>query len=145
MMTLPTCDDRPTWTRDGLAGSASGLLLASHLIGADSLPDGTLIGHLEVAAADGAVTRLEVRKGAQTQSWNAGSCGVGCESALEWRKFFHAVGNSAYPEAYQDFTAHIWGVELALDSQTDIESITIEVEPDFEGEWNIWGLYLLDG
>lgn len=145
MMTLPTCDDRRTWTRDGLAVSASRLLLASHLIGADSAPDGTLIGHLEVTAADGALSRFEVRKGAQTQSWSAGTCGAGCESVLRWRKFLHALGNSAYPEAYQDFTAHIWGAELALDGQTGIESITIAVEPDFEGEWNIWGLYLLGG
>jgi hypothetical protein len=145
MMTLPTCDDRLTWKRDGLAGSASGLLLASHLIGVDSAPDGTLIGHIEVTASDGTLTRFEVRKGTQTQSWNAGGCGAGCESVLQWRKFFHAIGNSGYPEAYQDFTAHIWGAELALDGRTDIESIALEVEPDFEAEWNIWGLYLLDG
>jgi hypothetical protein len=142
MMTMPTCDDRPTWSRNGLAGSASRLLLASHLIGADSVPDGTLIGYLQVTGTDGEIARLEVRKGAQTQAWNDGACS-GCESVLQWRKFFHAVGNSGYPEAYQDFTAHIWGTELALDGQTDIESITIEVEPDFGAEWNIWGLYLL--
>jgi hypothetical protein len=143
MMTLPTCESERGWRRDGLAGSAERLLLASHLYGANSVPDGTLIGHLEVTAADGAVTRLEVRKGAQTQSWNAGAC-AGCESVVRWRKFFHPVGNSGYPEAYQDFTAHIWGAELALNGQTDIESIALEVEPDFEAEWNIWGLYLLD-
>ncbi len=142
--TLPTCRSERAYTVSA-QGRENGnrLLLLSNVVGRRTVPEGTRVGTVTALDREGNIQRFEMRVGSETAAWDEGTCAEPCFSALSWQKRVHFLGFSAYPRANDQFTAHIWGAELALDGQMDIESITLEVEPDFDAEWNIWGLYLL--
>jgi hypothetical protein len=145
MLTLPSCTGERGWQSGALDSQASQMLLLSQLVNADTVADGTEIGQITLTTANGSTLSLPIIKGEQTQSWKGGGCGNSCQPALDWRKYFHAVGFSGYPDAYQDFRAQIWGAEFTLPSTLTVTRIEIALsDPDSAYDFNIWGVYLFN-
>ncbi len=84
---------------------------------AERLPQaGTPMFSLHFSAApehEGAEVILHT--GEETASWD-GSCNA-CVSVYTWTKFLHLLGSYAYPGAYQQYQAHVWGFPLNLADQ----------------------------
>jgi hypothetical protein len=142
MQTLPTCSGQTT-IQSSLATPirATSLVLLSDLTRADEVPDGTIIATLIVEKSNGESQSFEIRKGRDTQSWDA-TCvnGAPCQTALSWHKRFALVGNSSYPGAYKDFQANIFGVTITLSAETEITGIQIKVA-ESGANFHVWGLY----
>jgi hypothetical protein len=138
---LPSCTGDLTWESMTLNTDASGILIASHLVGDAAIPNGTQIATLTVMDAAGTMQTFPLYKDQHSQSWNTSAC-ANCLSIMTWRKYIHLVGGSRYPEAYNDFTAHIWGTEIAFPAPIDVQAITLTVEPlPDDAQLNVWGLY----
>ena len=107
---------------------------------AENLPKrGTPTFALRFTAADGSKeVEIILHEGEETASWD-GQCNS-CASVYEWTKSLHLLGNYAYPGAYSQYQAHIWGYPLNLPSQK-FKSLTITyLLSDSTGYF--WGIYL---
>ncbi len=74
------------------------------------LPNGTPVFRLTFE--NGAETIL--RAGMETAAWD-GACSL-CADVYQWTKRLHLVGNYAYPGAYRQYQAHIWGYAARAES-----------------------------
>lgn len=82
-------------------------------------------------------SEVTLRAGEETATWE-GYCNS-CVSMYEWTKSLHLLGSFAYPGAYRQYPAHIWGFPLNLASQK-FESVTITyLLPNGTGYF--WGIY----
>lgn len=117
------------------------LVLFSNLTQADKIPDGIVIAELKVRSDTDAEQIILIRKGENTQNWR-GQC-AGCQPSLQWHKYISLLGNSAYPDAYQDFQAIIWGASLPLNTRTNIKSVSIQLK-NSAYKFNIWGVFASD-
>jgi hypothetical protein len=78
-----------------------------------------------------------LRAGEETAGWD-GTC-KSCMSVYEWTKRLHLLGSYAYPGAYRQYQAHVWGFPVNLAHQK-FESVTITYLPT-EGTGYFWGIY----
>jgi hypothetical protein len=142
--TLPDCKnvhqlDIPI-VQNAISSNARSILLLTNLTQADKIPDGNAVAELSMIADAKEAQTVPLRKGHETQSWN-GSCVDSCRSVVTWHKRIALVGNSAFPDAYKDFQAQIWGIEIPL-SQKGFQALQIKLLDD-KAHLNIYGLYFL--
>lgn len=135
---LPTCDGQDTFTVPNSQNEAGKLVLLSNLLGAEDVSVDTTVAEL-IAVSGSEQTIYPVRLGHETHRWDAAACGDNCSSALDWHKRIAMVGASAYPGAYRDFTAQIWGTEFNIPASSD-EFIIRLVDPSVE--FYVWGMFV---
>lgn len=142
--TLPNCQKTNqvdvSIAQNIATSNAHSILLLTNLTQADKISDGATVAELSITVDGNEAQTIPLRKGHETQSWN-GSCADSCRSALSWHKRIALVGNSAFPDAYKDFQAQIWGVEIPI-TQKPIQSLQLKLLDD-KAHLNIYGLYLL--
>jgi hypothetical protein len=102
-------------------------------------PSGTSVFNLHFNARPGnGDTKLALHAGEETAAWE-GYCNS-CVSIHEWTKLLQLLGSYAYPGAYSQYQAHIWGYQLMnLDTQK-FESVTITYLLS-NGTGYFWGIY----
>jgi len=91
----------------------------------ENLPKpGTSVFNLHFTGRPGnANVEMTLRAGVETADWG-GYC-TSCVSVYEWTKYLHLLGSYAYPGAYSQYQAHIWGVPFNALIQSQFTSITI--------------------
>jgi len=117
------------------------VLLVSNVIDMSALPQGSAVGELLLATTSGEVRWL-VRLSRESASWD-GRCSDGtCQPVVSWHKRIALVGQTRYPGAYRDFTAHLFATEIELPQGAQVNKITARILAD-QGSWYIWSIYLL--
>lgn len=116
---------------------AKQLLLVSTVTDANNMPLDTPIAQLHILFADGHWQSVPLRIGHETCAWNK-SFGD-CVPVLSWHKRVALVGARAYPEAWQDFQAMLYGTRIHLESAAPVRELDFE-RLSSAGGFSIWGI-----
>jgi uncharacterized membrane protein len=121
--------DEPVYARQ--------LFLVSTVTDANDMPLDTPVAQLRILFADGHWQTMPLRIGRETCAWNK-SFGD-CIPVLSWHKRVALVGARAYPEAWQDFQAMLYGTRIHLGSSAAVRELDFE-RLSSAGRLSIWGI-----
>ena len=138
MYTLPNCNGSKFWETTNLQMKGEQLTLFSNLTEANNAQNGIVVAQVILTFGSGNIEIIDIRKGYETQAWDKG-CIEQCKPILTWHKRFALVGEARYPEAYHDFTASIFGVDLPIQNN-EIRQIKIETSSGVN--FHIWGVFI---
>lgn len=119
---------------------ASKIVLFSHFIGSNDVPDGAAIANLRVDTLEQS-KQFPLRAGYETSAWNKSCVKGNCHPVYRWHKRIAFVGFQSYPNAWNDFDAAIFESELDLNSPLMIRSLEFE-RVSSSGRFYVWGILL---
>lgn len=129
-------------------GKGTSLIVLSSLVDAGDGVPGRLVAELTVQSRDKEPRRFLLRQGVETNDWSRpcpepGEATPACMVADSWKKRLALVGRRAYPGAWQEFDARIFGASLEFAAPTAADEIKIRYMLD-RGYLQIWGMKMAD-
>lgn len=121
--------------------AARRMLFLSTVTGAGQLPAGMPLANLKVTAEDGSVHVFSIRLGYESAQWNRACLPGTCTSAYRWLKRVALLGNSRYPESWEEFEASIFSANIQMQQPTRVQALEVQRVPTI-GTLYIWGLVL---
>jgi hypothetical protein len=118
------------------------IVIASNVISAKHLFNGQQVAQLLVESDTGIVYTFPLRLATETNNWHKPALGCeSCKLAYAWQKRIAFLGQSKYPQAWQDFQAGIYSTQFKLPSSIRVKKLSFTYTAH-EGSLYIWAIAL---
>jgi hypothetical protein len=129
-------------------GARTSLIVLSSLVNAGAGPPGRPVAELIVQSRNQEPRRFLLRQGVETNDWSQpcpepSGAAPACAVADSWKKRLALVGRMAYPGAWREFDARIFGAKLEFAAPTAPDEIKVRYLLD-RGYLQIWGMEMVD-